>query len=119
MLWKESEARKMQGWMAKYWLTAVFGVLTGALSWAAKHLWSRQKTQAARQKAVEEGVQALLRDRIYSGYAECLKKGYANVDDIKNLECLYRPYHALGGNGTGTEIYERIRKMPAEPAERG
>ena len=29
-----------------------------------------------------------------------------------NLEYLYRSYHALGGNGTGTELYNRAKALP-------
>lgn len=65
--------------------------------------------------AIKEGMLALLHSEIYRGYANCEQKGYASVDDIKNLEYLYRPYHALGGNGTGTELFERVKKMPTEP----
>ena len=107
----------MRDWIAKYWLGALFGALTGALGWAVGRLRKRQKAQEAEQAAVKEGMLALLHDRIYSSYAECLKKGYASVDDIKNLEYLYNPYHALGGNGTGTELFRRVKRMPTEPPQ--
>ena len=38
-----------------------------------------------------------------------------SVKDIENLGYLYPPYHALGGNGTGTELFERVKHMPAKP----
>ena len=31
---------------------------------------------------------------------------------MRNLEYLYRSYHALGGNGTGTELYNRAKALP-------
>ena len=31
---------------------------------------------------------------------------------MRNLEYLYRSYHALGGNGTGTELYNRAKGLP-------
>ena len=108
----------MKDWIVKYWLSAVFGVITGVLGWAVKCMRKRQKSQEAEQTAIKQGMLALLHDRIYSAYAECLNKGYASIDDIKNLEYLYKPYHALGGNGTGTELYERVKKMPTEPSQR-
>lgn len=87
------------------------------MGWAFHHLRSRQKAQEIEQAAIKEGMLALLYDRIYSIYQGCSRKGYAAVDDIKNLEYLYRPYHALGGNGTGTELFERVKKMPTEPPQ--
>ncbi len=99
----------------QYWLAVLFGAVSGALGCGVKKLFSRQKSQEAEQSAVKEGVVALLHSEIYREYALCGAKGYATVDDIKNLEYLYRPYHALGGNGTGTELFERVKKMPTEP----
>lgn len=104
----------MQDW-AKALVSALAAAVVGALTGAVKHLYSRQKAQAARQEAVEEGLQALLHDRIFSIYIECRDKRYASVEDMRNLEYLYRPYHNLGGNGTGTELYERVKDMPTEP----
>ena len=34
-----------------------------------------------------------------------------------NLEYMFRPYKALGGNGTGEELYNRCLALPYEPAE--
>jgi hypothetical protein len=98
------------------WMGAAVGSLAAALiagvAAALRFIFKRQRAAGERQQALEEGVKALLHDRIYKSYAECFQKGYADVDDIRNLEYLYRPYHALNGNGTGTELYERVKKMP-------
>jgi len=88
-----------------------------ALTTAVRHLYHKQKCQSARQDAVEEGLKALLHDRIYQIYISCEEKGYATVADIENLEYQYRPYHALGGNGTGTELFERVKRMPLKSKE--
>ena len=104
----------MQDW-AKAVISSLVATVMAALAGSIKRLYSRQKAQAARQEAVEEGLQALLHDRIFAIYIECRDKRYASVEDMRNLEYLYRPYHNLGGNGTGTELYERVKDMPTEP----
>ncbi|MBS5784592.1 MAG: hypothetical protein KID04_17180 [Clostridium sp.] len=104
----------MRDWLIKYWMGVVFGAFTGAVSGAVAHLWKKQKAQQEQQGAMKDGMLALMHDRIFAIYAECQKKGYATVEDLRNLEYLYKPYHKLGGNGTGTELYERIKKMPTE-----
>ncbi|MFU0833863.1 MAG: DUF1043 domain-containing protein [Oscillospiraceae bacterium] len=104
----------MRDWLIQYWLSAIFGAIMGALGWAFNRLKKRQQEQETEQAAMKEGILALLHSEIYRGYAECEQKGYATVDDIKNLEYLYKPYHALGGNGTGTELFERVKKMPTK-----
>jgi len=107
----------VQDWLIQYWMGVLFGILTGVMGWAFNRLKRRQKTQATEQAAVKDGILALLHSEIYRGYAECEQKGYATVDDIKNLEFLYLPYHTLGGNSTGTELFERVKKMPAGPPD--
>lgn len=68
-----------------------------------------------RQKAMTDGILAIIHDRIHSIYIECKNKGYATVDDIENMERLYKPYADLGGNGTGTELLKRVKQMPDKP----
>ncbi|HCW80508.1 MAG TPA: hypothetical protein DG942_05325 [Ruminococcaceae bacterium] len=103
----------MHDWIVRYWLGAVFSAVTGILCWAF-HCWRRKRVM---QAAIKDGMLALLHDRIYSIYRECVRKKYAAVDDIRNLEYLYYPYHTLGGNGTGTELFERVKSMPTEPPQ--
>lgn len=101
----------MKDWLAKYWLAAAFGAVSGFLGWVVKKLWGRQK-------AMDAGILALLHSELYKECEMCEQKGYATVDDLKNIEYLYKPYHALGGNGTGTLLYERVKKLPDKPAEK-
>jgi hypothetical protein len=101
----------MQSWITTVLASAVTATVAG-LAAAVKHLWHRQR-------AADDGLQALLHDRIFSIYGDCQHKGFASVEDIRNLDYLYAPYHALGGNGTGTELVKRVKEMPVEPAERG
>lgn len=106
------------GWAARYWLGVLFGAAAGALGVGFRRLCRRRKAREEHRQALEAAVQALLHDRIYGEYAACFRKGWADVDDRKNIECLYRPYHAMGGNGTGTDLFRRIQQMPGAPAER-
>lgn len=61
---------------------------------------------------IEDGVDAILHDRIYQSCHHYLKLGYIDTSGLKNLEYLYKSYHALGGNGTGTELYNRAKALP-------
>jgi len=40
-----------------------------------------------------------------------IEKGEITVSALDNIEGIYNAYHKLGGNGTGTEIYERVREL--------
>lgn len=98
----------MIDFVLKYWLEAAFGMATAGLAWAYRKLSKRVKEQ----EAIKDGVLALLHDRLFAAGEYYISKGEITLDEIKNVEYLYKSYHALGGNGTGTEIWERIQKLP-------
>nr|DAI64233.1 MAG TPA: minor structural protein [Caudoviricetes sp.] len=76
-----------------------------------RRLSSRMKERAREQDLVREGVLALLHDRLYSACEALIQKGSCEVTEMKNLEYLYKTYHSLGGNGTGTELFERVKNL--------
>lgn len=59
----------------------------------------------------QEASLASLHDRIYSGYEIILKRGYVTMKELNNMEYLWKAYSALGGNGTGQKMYDRISQM--------
>lgn len=95
----------------KYWVQEVMTVITGALAWLARKVqkWKQE------QDLVKQGVLAILHDRLYQTCQFYLKRGYCTIDDRDNLEYMFRPYKALGGNGTGEELYNRCLALPYGP----
>ena len=72
--------------------------------------------QAKRETAaIAEGVKALLRDRLLQGYKHYIEKGWADMDDRKNMENIYRQYHVLGGNGDMRDLRRTFRHLPMVP----
>lgn len=55
---------------------------------------------------------ASLHDRIYQIYETVLDRGAITFDELDNLENLWRPYEAQGGNGSGQRMYERVKALP-------
>lgn len=78
----------------------------------------RQAEKEAKQKQVRElenlqlGLKAILHDSIYTKSQSMLYQGWASASDKRNLEYLYRPYHDMGGNGTGTALYTAVLELP-------
>lgn len=111
----------MQDWIIRYWLEAVFGLIIAGLSIAYRKLSCRMKTAKVEQErdqcAIREGIKALLWDALYRIYHESIQAGFISIDGMKNAENIYKQYHALGGNGTGTEMYERICKLRSMKGE--
>ena len=90
----------------------LFTGITGVLAAAYRRLSKRIKEQEDERKAVKTGLLAILHDRLYQACLHYISQGWIDDDGMKNLEYLYKSYHALGGNGTGTELYNRAKALP-------
>lgn len=99
-------------WIVKYWVQWAFGVVAAALALGYKRLAAKIKAQEAERKAIKEGMLAILHDRLYQACTHYIAQGCIDTDGLKNLEYIYKAYHALGGNGTGTELYNRAKALP-------
>lgn len=65
--------------------------------------------------AIRNGLKALLRAdliRLYNKYHDDL--GYCPVYVKEALEKEYKEYHAMKGNGVGTQMYEALMELPTE-----
>ena len=66
--------------------------------------------------AMRKGIRALLRAdliRLYNKYHDEL--GYCPIYVKQSLEDEYQQYHALKGNGVGTNMYQALMSLPTEP----
>lgn len=95
-----------------YWLEFAMGIIAAAVTIGFKLIFSKIKKWKIEQDAVKDGVLALLHDRLYQGCQLHLQMGKISESELRNMECLYNGYHELGGNGTGTELYERVKELP-------
>ena len=100
----------VEEFLLHYWLEAFFG---GAL--ALLGLVNRRISRRMRElDSVRMGVQALLRDRIIQSYNHYIDKGFCPIYALESMQAMYAEYHNLGGNGTITELMEKIRELPTE-----
>ena len=67
---------------------------------------------ARRLEALEEGVQAILRDRIIQLYSYCERKHSVAIYESQNMEHMYNAYHGLGGNGLLTSLHKKFLEFP-------
>jgi len=75
-------------------------------------VWRRVLEDVRDTKAVQKGVQALLRDRLYQQYTKAMEKGYASITDKENFQNCYTQYHELGTNGVMDRIYQEYMELP-------
>ena len=94
-------------------ITSLISALVGAL---VSGILTRARSITTQQRAIDAGVQELLKAELYDIYDEYVlgdKPMPVYVHDIAS-GC-YTAYHdGLGGNGTGTMLYEAISKQPLE-----
>ena len=73
--------------------------------------------QNDRTKQLENGVQSLLRAEIIRSHEKYMDKGFCPVYAREALSRIYESYHALGGNGTMTELYKQVMALPTDKEE--
>lgn len=101
----------MLDWIIRYWVQWLFGLICAALLAGYRRLAKRVKEQEEERKAIKAGLLAILHYRLYAECSRYIAQGSIDTDGLRNLEYLYRSYHALGGNGTGTELYNRAKAL--------
>ena len=101
-------------YIQKFWLEALCTLILSGLAFSVKYLWKKVKEEHKEQIAIKSGVLALAHDRIFQACKYFIGKGTIGLDELRNIEYLYNAYHDLGGNGTGTELYKRVKSLPLE-----
>ena len=98
----------MLEFIVKYWLEFFFSGVLALLGAGYRKLNLKLKEQGK----MKEGILAILHDRLYQVCRFYIHQGWIDVESMKNVEYLCDSYHDLGGNGTGTELYNRVNSLP-------
>ena len=89
----------------------VSGIIAGARSVGQKAI-----EQSEEEKAVNTATQAALRALLWRElqviHTQAVDHGGMTAAERRHLESVYGAYHALGGNGTGTRLYEDSMATP-------
>lgn len=99
----------------QYWVEFAFGIISATLLAGYRGLRKDIQTKIVEQNAIKEGVVSLLRQSLVDSYNKWIERGYCPIYAKEVCEKVYDNYSALGGNDVGTELYERITKLPTEP----
>lgn len=77
----------------------------------------RDEDIANREKATNQALRALCRDRILQGYRYYRHHGYITTADLETMTKLYNAYHGLGGNDTVSAVYDKICSLPIKEGD--
>lgn len=90
-----------------YLVPLILGAVIGVVS-------TKIKKNKKKDLAIEEGVQALLRNELVRRYREYETKGELSILDKENIEAMFRQYENLGGNGTVKHLMEELLNLPTK-----
>lgn len=85
--------------------SGIIGILT-------KAMLSRLKKVEQRNKALELGVQALLRAEMIEQYEKYKERKHCPIYAKENFENMWIQYESLGANGVMAEIHNKFMDLP-------
>ena len=88
--------------------TAVICAILGSQTVTILVQWALNRIDAKRNP-LREGVKELLFCKLKQFDEQRERNGFVPIADKETVERVYNAYHALGGNGVGTEITNKIR----------
>jgi hypothetical protein len=65
-----------------------------------------------RYSKITQALLAINHDRLYQACSFYIATEEITREELSNLEYLYNGYSALGGNGTGTTLYNKCKELP-------
>lgn len=87
-----------------YFIPLILGAVIGVIG-------TKLRKDKKKNQAIEQGVQALLRNEIIRRYREFELKGEISILDKENLEEMFEQYKNLGGNGTVAKMMEELLNL--------
>lgn len=73
---------------------------------------AEERRTAEWQDAMTGGMRSMLRSELLHEYNKWTDKGYCPMESKEYVERTYNSYHALGGNGIGTSMYDEVMALP-------
>lgn len=105
-------------YIAEHWIEWGFVTISAVFGWGYRQLQKKVVEEGRKNKALNDGMQALLRDRIIGAYNHYKDKGICPIYAKENVKRMYDAYHDLGGNDVATRLKDNLLLMPEETEER-
>ena len=96
----------------KYWVEVLLTAISSFVAFTYKKIRKRFEEQDKKREAIENGVQALLRNELIKNFREYKQKGEITLLDKENMDHMFKEYFNLGGNGMMKEVYEEFKEIP-------
>jgi hypothetical protein len=110
--WKE--VIPLMDFIVKYWVQELFALVIAAVTW----VWKTGDARKRENMIIKEGMLALLHDRLFKACSFYISQGWCSIEGRQNLECLFKPYSDLGGDGTAESLYHKCMELPISLEEK-
>lgn len=104
-------------YIGAHWVEWLFTACLALLTLAWRAVSKKLKVEMAKNEAIADGVQSLLRESIVTNYNNYSDKGYCPIYAKESVKKVYHAYTNLGGNDVATDLYEKMLRMPTEPGK--
>lgn len=93
------------------WQQIIITIFSSVL--ASSGLWAYIQKRAERKDVKTQMLIGLAHDRIIFLGMQYIERGWITQDEYENLhDYLYKPYEAMGGNGSAKRIMIEVNKLP-------
>lgn len=98
------------------WVQSAVTIIAAVI--ASSGFWAFLQKVTDKKDVKTELLIGLAHDRIMQSGMYYIDRGYITPDEYENLyDYLYKPYKAMGGNGSAERIVEGVKKLPVRPHE--
>ena len=95
----------------EFWMTVIFTFLSSVL--ASTGLWTIIQKQIEKKDSKSRMILGLGHDRIMTLGMKYINRKWITREEYENLyKYLYKPYLAMGGNGSAKRIMKEIDRLP-------
>ncbi len=104
-------------WISHYWIQWIFGIAGGVLVALYNSLRKKVAKQREESEAVKNGMKALLSRQLVADCEAAIREGFASIQYKNAMTEVYGCYHALGGNGSVTQLFNCFMTLPTVPGK--
>lgn len=97
------------------WVTIITALISTTVGVVVASIVGHFKSGRAKNKAMQDGLQCLLRAEMIRQHEKSNERGFCPIYAKDALRREYEAYHALGGNGVITDLYNDIIDLPETP----
>lgn len=91
-------------------ITSISSIIVATL--ASSGFWAYLQNKRGKKDVMAKMLLGLAHDRILELGLSYIERGWITSDEYENLnDYLYKPYVALGGNGTAKRVMEAVSRL--------